>query len=667
MKRAWMWLAVMAAGCATNGPAPTGGLPMAGDRPDDVIHLANGEEVRGRIVKETPSEVSVERAGRVAVISRGAIYNIEYSKESYVARTAPPLRRAEPVAGSRAPVSSWYPRKDGRERVEQTEILWFDRHPLASCMGPKLSAAIMSAPELTLFAPPGGRLVFHDPRLWGYHAHLFAPSAFHKPVEKPGLEIAIPEAAAELPESVAFVSPAQEMKSGEDPERMSHAVPDTIYAKLAPSAHASAMLASQLFAGGKPAETPNGRLWAFALPRSDQFFVYLYDGEGRHGPLLKTAFAAYGDTILSADAVIDMEGPDGTILGRVLVVPFPDEVSADGPAPEPVTIYAGPTQDPTLVSSVPLPPRHSVQLPPRPPSTRADVFVNYYEVSQDIPAESLIAYGSERPTDEVTIAPRTLTPEDRTRHLEMDLSDLKPERFPAVMWLMVRRTYLWRETGGFLPSAAPVPPLVPAEPIRLVRVKKSDPIPHVMPILFSGPRVPTPGTGPARVDPALNVAGGMADSLFRSALAREAGNVNTTINAPHLSSVPTNGSGPGKTAGKGSLSNTTNVTVVVPPHQSAGAGLLPGASVPPSGIFLSSPNGPSAAGPLRGGGKGIFGPTGTHIQETGIYRDAAGNVVYDPRHPGLWSGSGGEPDGLSSHRLSGIDSFGRVIFSRRTR
>ena len=622
-------LAASLIACSSSSRSSDGGRYMAGNQPDDVIHLTNGEEIRGKIIDESPSNVTVQRDGRVSVISRGAVYNIDYSRETYAARTAPPLKPAPTSA--RVPTSSWYPRSNENERVDQTEVLWFETHPFESCVGPQFADTYRRLPEMTLFAVPGGKIVFHDVRLWGYHAHLFEPAGYHKPVDKPGLRIPVPEEESELARSIAFVSPAQEMKSVESPERTSYAIPDAIYARLNPFSQAEGMLAAQPFAGGKPMKTAYGTLWAFSLPRSNQFYLYLLDPEKTHAAVLKNAFVAYSDTILAADAVIDMEDPDGAIVGRVLVVPFPDQVSADGPAPEPVIVYTGPTQDPTEIARVTLPPRHSLQLPPRPPSTKADVYLNYYEVSQDVPQSVVVAYGADRPTGKVTMTARELTPQTSTQHLRLDLSSLPAERFPAVVWLSQRRTFAWRETGGYLPPvpALSVPPR--AEPKKLTRIKRSDPIPHVLPILFYGPKGAAGGSSGAvrGSDPAAGLAGGMSSALMADALNRESGGIRFS---PTVSSTGGPGTVPG-VLGSG-LSNTTNVTVVVPPHEPTGAGISGGTftngggGLPPAGRYLSTYGQPGRVTQLnRNAPMGAHG----HIDHTsGIWRDPSGRVVYDP-------------------------------------
>ena len=75
---------------------------MDGESSIDTLYLTNKEVVRGRIIGETSTDVTVEKENTVAVINRGAIYNIEYSKDSYARKSAPPLQPPEPSADTRA-------------------------------------------------------------------------------------------------------------------------------------------------------------------------------------------------------------------------------------------------------------------------------------------------------------------------------------------------------------------------------------------------------------------------------------------------------------------------------------------------------------------------------------------------------------------------------------
>jgi len=253
--------------------APTSA--MDGDGREDALRLTNGEVVRGRIVEETPRQVVIERESTVSTFPRAAIFSIDYSKERWQERRQT-LRPAEPPAAA-PPSSTWLPRSDPSEPLQQTEVLFYDTHALAECVGPALAQAHQELPDLRLFAEPGGKIVLHDPKQWGYHAHL-PGGALRIPAGKPGLTIDLPRDEAALPESIAFVSPAQEIRAGEGETRTSYALPDAVYAAIKPMSVAPTMLAIQPFAGGKPIATPNGSMWAFTLPRnSRQFFVYLLD------------------------------------------------------------------------------------------------------------------------------------------------------------------------------------------------------------------------------------------------------------------------------------------------------------------------------------------------------------------------------------------------------
>src|SRR5204863_4235830 len=140
-------------------------------------------------------------------------------------------------------------------------------HAFAECVGPALAKAHQDLPDLRLFAEPGGAIVLHDPKQWGYHAHL-PGGVLRIPAGKPGLSIDLPKDEAALPEQVSFVSPAQEIRAGDGEGRASYALPDAISAVVKPLSAAEPLLSVQPFAGGKPAATANGSLWAFTLPRN---------------------------------------------------------------------------------------------------------------------------------------------------------------------------------------------------------------------------------------------------------------------------------------------------------------------------------------------------------------------------------------------------------------
>jgi hypothetical protein len=528
---------------------------MSGSGDDDAIRLTSGDVIRGRIVEENARAVMIERENMVSSYPRGSIYGIDYSKKRWQDRRQS-FAAAEPVPSSARPSTTWLPRTDPRDPVKQTEVLFHDTHAPADCLGPALTRAHQELPDLRLFIEPGGRLVLHDPKQWGYHAHL-PGGALRIPAGKPGLSIDLPKNDATLPETVAFVSPAQEIKVG---ERTSYALPDAVFAVLQPIAVAEAMLAAQPFAGGRALSTPNGTMWAFTLPRnSRQFFVYLLDPQRRHGEILKAAYVGFGDTILAADLMIDVVGADGVALGRVLAVPFPDHVSADGPAREPLVVYAGPLKDPTAIATLALPPREAVQLPPKTSSTKADILVSHYEVSPSVPQQSVLAHGVGRPTKDVSLAARAITAAEPDQIVKIDLSSLPEERFPAVVWLYQRRTFQWKTTGGYLApaTALPVPPL---RETKLAKVKQSDAIPHVLPLLFTGPKPATLAASSRGWEPAADVAGGMANGLMREALSRESGG---------LGSLTQNITPQTPSDGPGNISNTTYVYITSPPHTPA--------------------------------------------------------------------------------------------------
>src|SRR6185503_15348596 len=103
-------------------------------------------------------------------------------------------------------------------------------------------------------------------------------------------------------------------------------------------------------------------------------------------------------------------------------------------------------------------------------------------------------------------------------------------------------------------TAAPVPPRREA---KLAKVKQSEAIPHVIPLLFTGPK-PAPVEGSRNWEPAAGVAGGMANALMRDALARESGGLGSlTQNITPGTSVP-------QEPGAG-FSNVTYVYISSPP------------------------------------------------------------------------------------------------------
>jgi hypothetical protein len=116
-----------------------------------------------------------------------------------------------------------------------------------------------------------------------------------------------------------------------------------------------------------------------------------------------------------------------------------------------------------------------VQLPSKASSMKADVLVSHYEVSGSVPQSVVLAYGVGRPTKDVTLVSRDLTPKEPDQILKIDLSSLPEERFPAVVWLYQRRSFAWKTTGGYLPPVAlsPAPPRVE---LKLSKVKRNEAI-----------------------------------------------------------------------------------------------------------------------------------------------------------------------------------------------
>jgi hypothetical protein len=643
--------AILLAAACSAASRPSVPAAMEGGEGEDAIRLTSGEVVRGRILEETGRQVVIERESVVSTYPRAAIFSIDYSKERWHERKQTLHAAPEPAPTSR-PSSTWLPRTDPREPVQQTEVLFHDTHGLADCVGPTLAQAHQDLPDLRLFVEPGGKILLHDPKQWGYHAHL-PGGALRIPIGKPGLAIDVPRNEGALPETIAFVSPAQEIRAGETETRTSYALPDAVFAAIKPLSAAEALLAVQPFAGGKPTSTPNGTMWAFTLPRnSRQFFVYLFDPSRKHGDILKASYVGFGETILAADLIVDTTGADGVAVGRILAVPYPDHVSADGPAREPLVVYAGPMKDPTAVVTLSLPPREAVQLPSKAASMKADVLVSHYEVAGSVPQSVVLAYGVGRPTKDVTLVSRDLTPKEPDQILKIDLSSLPEERFPAVVWLYQRRTFVWKTTGGYLPPVAPAA-VPPRGELKLSKVKRNEAIPHVIPLLFTGPR-PSTGSGPIRgVDPAAQVAGGMANGLIRDALSRESGSIGGL----------TQPLGPAPSSEAGGVSNVTYVYISSPPH-TPGIESAAGSAAPTGVHYQSYGTGPglfAPGGPGNGPGGYAYRPAGTLDAASGTTYDRGGNVTYDPR-TGATSADGAAQGGEMYYNAGGV-----VAPLRRTR
>lgn len=607
-------LALALTACAGARTAP---VLMEGKSTEDVVRLTNGEVIKGKVLEENPRQVIVERDERVVTLPRAAVYSIDYAKESWREMNAR-MSTSEPPPSPR-PASSWVARAHPSERVEQNEVLWFDGHPLEDCLGRDLARSHAELPDLRLFAEPGGKILLHDPRRWGYHAHL-TPAGFHRPTSTPGLSIPLSPKEAELPTSLAVVSPSQEMKS-RDAERSSYTPPDALIAELKPLSVAEGALAAQPFAGGRPVETRNGSLWTFTLPRnSRQFYLYLLDPAKKHGEILKAAFAGYGDTILAPDLILDSVAADGVTVGRVFVLPYPEGVAPDGPAPEALTLYSGPPQDPTRVAAAALPPRLSAQPPLKTASTKATLLLSHFDVSPALPQVSVVAWGTGRPsTTPVSLEAKPLTPREADRLVRIDLSNLPEESFPAVAWFQHRRVYLWRATGGRVEPAAARVPL--PDPVKLSKVRKNDPIPHALPLVFTGRKSDVAAASSA---PPVSVSGGMSAALLSDSLARGASRA--ASDAP-LAPAPLPAP-----ASAGQVSSVTNVYITAPAHAPSASSYYGGAGNWSPGMHVTHT--PGYAGPTPNPwGWGAYGP----VQQTETTHDGravappgALETIYDP-------------------------------------
>jgi len=248
-----------------------------------------------------------------------------------------------------------------------------------------------------------------------------------------------------------------------------------------------------------------------------------------------------------------------------------------------------------------------------------------------------------------------MTPKEPDQIVKIDLSSLPEERFPAVVWLYQRRTFAWKTTGGFLPRVAEAS-APPRGETKLAKVKRNEAIPHVIPLLFTGPKA-TPGSGVSNgIDPAAHVAGGMADGLLRDALAKEAGGIgNLTQNIAPGGSAPSGD-------GTGGVSNVTYVYISSPPHTpsmdtSFGGGGSSAAS-PPGGLYYQSSGGPPAmfmpGYPMS--------PQGTYDPSSGTTYGRTGAVSYDPRTGATSSANGNSSGGNLGYNVGGV-----VVPVRQTR
>ncbi len=628
--RAVLWILALAlfgplAACSsTSKSSSTDGRLMAGaEEEPDVLHLTTKEVVRGKVQSLTPMVILEREDGKMQQISPGAVYSIEYSKESY-ARLFMPMRPA-PAAPAATAFSSWYPRSNSNVDVKLNEIDWSYEHPFSgdnSCVGSQIADSYKKHPEFPLFCPPGGKIVLEDFRKRDYHAH-FLPSGLFQPKE-PGAGLTIPLPEKDLPEAVAFVSPAMRNEAGDDQKHQSWMPSDALYALLRSSDQADAVLGRQPFAGGKALKTPFGDLWAFGLPKDrDTWYLYLQDSPAHaHSKVLGKIFAGFGSTLLKANLAINVQLPDGTLTGRVLVLPNPD-AAADGPAI--VALYTGTETDPAPFASVALPPRENIVTPTQPPATKADVMIQHYEIAKEVPQSIVIAYGTGRPTSGVTLIDRPLTPDTADQQIKLDFSSDAAETFPKVLWLAERRTYAWSLTGGRLVTGPAI--LLPAPTKqRLTTYKWAPPISHVLPILFKGPAVQTAAVSGPGSNAVAPIVGGMANGLIHDAMLRESGG------SGYNPAIPIQNPGNGGNNGGGS-SNTSVVNITVPPP---GPGSVSGFSAPSSSFGGYTPpvssglnySGPGAGQNMLIGSGGAM-QIGGSIDQAGNYYNTSGQQTWN--------------------------------------
>src|SRR5579883_3009198 len=177
---AFMALVVTLGACSASSksPSPDGNGLMAGEDEPDVVHMTTKETIRGKVRNLSPMVIVEREDGRIQQISPGAVYSIEYSKESY-ARLFTPMRPA-PSPTKPTAFSSWYPRSSPNAAVDTTEVTWFHAHSFngpESCVGASIADAYEKVPEFPLFVSPGGKVTLDDGRQRDYHAHLFPTGA----------------------------------------------------------------------------------------------------------------------------------------------------------------------------------------------------------------------------------------------------------------------------------------------------------------------------------------------------------------------------------------------------------------------------------------------------------------------------------------------------------
>lgn len=647
--------------CSTSGRASSadGGRMMAGEDEPDVVHMTTKETIRGKVRNLSPMVIVEREDGKIQQISPGAVYSIEYSKESYT-RLFTPMQPA-PKPRETVAYGTWYARTSPNTPVDTTEVTWFHSHAFTgpeSCVGTSIAESYEKIPEFPLFVSPGGKVTLDDYRKRDYHAHVFPNGAAVPADHGAGLSIAVPE--KDLPTAMAFVSPCVKMESKEGTAAHASWMPsEVIYTTIKTIDQAEPTLSRQPFAGGKAVKTRMGDLWAFALCKDRAtFYLYLVDDQKRsHSKIMKNIYAGFGNTLLQANVALNVEASDGTVTSRVLVLPNPD-ASADGDVM--ITLYIGPEADPTPIASVAVPPREIIVSPMQPPATKAMISVQHYGVVKQVPQSIVLAYGTGRPTSDVTMIQRDLTPEKADEQINVDLSSQPAESFPKVLWLAQRRTYTWSTGGGRL-IVGPPANLPPPQKQSLTNYKWAEPISHVLPVLFRGN---APQTAPATGNAMAPLVGGMANGLIRDAMLRESGG--NGYNPP----LPIQSPGAGGNSGGGS-SNTSIVNITVPPP---GPGSVSGFSAPSGGYSsgggytpptggLNYNSGTGSAGPLLIGSGGAM-QVGGSVDNAGNYYNTQGQQTYNNQqntNAYYTNLLGGGQGGVT------VDQFGNPIMNTNTR
>ena len=638
--------------CASSGAERPASL-MKGDGGVDTL-VTPKETFKGKIVYADGSQVRMETDRGITVIPTATIVNAHLTAETE--------RRWFPRAGASPEVappstdapssSSWYRRHDSKVAVREELIDWhYDHDAAAACIGREALKHLEATPELVLHAPPGGKVVFHDFRNYGYHAHAWPKGLYQASPDSPGLAIPIPE--KDAPTALAFVSFAAEYSTLEKHSKSSWVPPDVIYALLKGAEGRDQALRQQLFAGGGPSTTALGHLTAFALPKDlESFYIYLADDEKKsHAKVLAGTFAVFGTAILEPSAVIAVHDADGSLSARILNVPYPPK----GERPAPLSICTGTPEDAVPLTTLPnLPPRMDLVLPESAPRTKADLWIHAHDAASELPQRLLVVHGTGVSTaaDTVVQEQSPLTAENAAVKVTIDVSaGRKEEDYPVCAWATVKRTYAWKTTGGrFAPGSVLARPAAPSS-IRTTRVIRMAPSSHAIPLRFVGPNPPAASSGGSA--PVLG--SGFADGMARDALLRDAGTLfNPVITTP----LGTSG---------GSTSNNMNVTIIVPPPSTTGS--LGGSAAPNlSGQYLRT-WGTSNVGLLPGGPGGAYGNTiGTNNALTGVYKSPSGATVYDPNAPGAWNYySDPSSQGATSISLDPITGRPNIPISRRNR